>query len=159
MSDEVLEVDPQLSWARRVRDEVSIQLRLLGAALEPGTAAVELVSRSGRLRSLADVRAVAGVILVSFSVPQSELGRSTWRLAIQTPSGQFVPLLARLVAASTSPVALLPGPAPATRMRPPTPRGHRPPDHRLAGRLPAPARSVLVRARTWGREAVGRKRR
>jgi hypothetical protein len=160
MSQQVLEIDEQLSWARRVGDAVRIHLRLRSAVLEPGTAFVELLSASGeRLRSAAEVTTAEGAIVVTASMPQSELGRSVWQLTIDTPeSVEPVHLGARLLAAPTSPVALLPGPAPATRMRPPAPRTRHRQVHRRAARVPASARSVVVRARAWGREVVGRLR-
>ena len=67
----------------------------------------------------------------------------------------FVPVETRLLAAPGAPVALLPGPAPSTRMRPPTPRATRPLPIRLAERMPVPLRRLLRRARRAGRAVVG----
>lgn len=159
MRDEVLEVDGQVSWARRVGDEIQVQLRLPNAVIGPGVARMQLGTRNRQLRLPAEVTAVDGATLVAFSAPQTELGWATWHLAVQRdPGGPFVLVQARLVTASESPVALLPGPAPSTRMPPPIPRAHRSLAHRLAGRLPAPVRKVLIGARAWGREAVRRAR-
>jgi hypothetical protein len=153
VSAKALEIDERLSWARRDGDVVSVSLRLRGPALETGPATVELVSTSGRVRSQAVVRAPEGTT-IGVTVPHAELGRSTWRVMIRTStSTDFVPIEARLVAAPTCPVALLPGTAPATRMPPPMPKARRSLIHRLAARMPAPTRRVLRRARTWGRTA------
>jgi hypothetical protein len=159
VSASALEIDERLSWARREDDAVRVHLRLSGAVLAPGTASIELVSASERFRSPAVVTTAEGATVVVVSLPQSELGRSTWRLSIQTSANSgFTPIQARLVAAPTSPVALLPGPAPATRMRPPSPSTRRPAALRLAARLPVPVRRMLLRARAWGRAASRRTR-
>ena len=160
MTDQVIVVDDELSWARRVGDDVDVRLRLPDAPLEPGTTDVELVTSSKRLRSVADATLEDGVATVAFRVRQSELGSDTWSLKVRATShGSFVPLRARLLAAPGSPVAFLPGPAPATRMRPPRPRGRRSPLHRLAARLPEPARSLVRRTRGWAGGALGRRTR
>jgi hypothetical protein len=147
-----LGIDERLSWARRDGDSVSIHLSFVGRVLEPGPAVVELVSPSGRLRSSAVVTTIEDGTVADVAVPQSELGRSTWRLGIQASGDtRFVAVDARLLAAPTLPVALLPGPAPTTRMPPPTPRTRRPWPLRLAARLPAPVKQALRHARTRGR--------
>jgi hypothetical protein len=154
-----LEIDERLSWARRDGDAVSLHLRLPGAVLQPGTASMELVGSGGRLRTPAVVTADEGTTIVVVTVPQLELGRATWRLTIQASSStRFVPIEARLVAAPGCPVALLPGPAPATRMSPPTPRARRSAALRLAERLPPRARRVLLRTRAWALAAPRRPR-
>ena len=97
MTDQVIVVDDQLSWARRVGDDVDVRLRLPDAPLEPGTTDVELVTSSKRLRSVADATLEDGVATVAFRVRQSELGPDTWSLEVRTTShGSFVPLRARL---------------------------------------------------------------
>ena len=159
MSAGALIVDERLSWARSAGDAVSVHLRLPGAALTAGAVGVELVSAGHRLRSTAEVTVGDGAVTVVLDVPRSELGRSTWRVMIQArPDAGFVPVEARLLAAPGAPVALLPGPAPSTRMRSPTRRIPRPLPVRLAERLPVPLRRVLRRARRSGRAVVGRLR-
>ena len=159
MSAAVLRVDETLSWARRSGAEVIIHLRLPDAGLEAGAAGVELVSTDGRLRSTADVTATDGAAEVRLKVPHSELRSSTWQVTVQLPSStRFVPVEARLLAAPAIPVALLPGPPPSTRMRPPSPRSRPSWARRLAERLPMPLQRVLRRARSTGRAVAGRLR-
>ena len=159
MTAEAFVVDEQLSWARSSGDAVRVHLRLPGAALAPGAARVELVSKGGRLRSTAEVTVGDGAVEVVFDVPRHELGSSAWRVMIQAGADAgFVPVETRLLAAPGAPVALLPGPAPSTRMHPPTPRATRPLPIRLAERMPVPLRRLLRRARRAGRAVVGRLR-
>jgi hypothetical protein len=154
------EVDELLSWARCSGDTLIVHLRLPGAELAAGAAGVELVSTSGRIRSTAVVTVEDGVAEVLLDTPRRELGSSTWRLSIQAGrDAGSVPVEARLLAAPGSPVALLPGPAPSTRMRPPTRRPPRPLTLRLADELPTPLRRALGRARTKARTVVGHLRR
>jgi hypothetical protein len=145
MTDEVLEADELLSWARRVGDEVRVHLRLPGAALEPGPASVKLANGRRRFRLPAEVTAAEGAVVVTFSAPQAGLGRAAWRLAIQqSTSARFIRVRARLLAAATSPVALLPGPEPATRMPPPTPRTRRPGARRRRWVVPRRGRAPTI---------------
>lgn len=155
-----LAIDEQMSWARRVGDTVSVQLRVPGAALEPGVARVGLANEVTQFHVTAQVRAGEGATLVTFSAPQSELGHTAWSLAIQSSaSTHFVGLRARLLASAKLPVALLPGAEPVPRTRPTSPRTHRTPVRWFAGVLPAPVRRVLRRARAVGRKALARARR
>lgn len=159
MSAEALVVDEQLSWARSSGDAVRVHLRLPGAALAAGAVRMELVSADRRLRSTAEVTVGDGAVEVVLDIPRRELGSSTWRMKIQPGADAgFVPVETRLLAAPGAPVALLPGPAPSTRMHPPTPRVTRPLAIRLAARTPVPLRRLLRRARRAGRAVVGRLR-
>ncbi|MCW2764294.1 MAG: hypothetical protein JWO11_253 [Nocardioides sp.] len=152
-----LEVDEQLSWAQRVGDEIRVQLRLPGAGLEPGAADVRLTSGSRRIRLPAAVQAAEGAPVVTFSAPQVQLGSGVWSVAVRpSAGGQFLRARARLLAPPTQPVALLPGPAPETRMASPAPRARPSLARRLARRLPAPVRRALLRGRDRGPGSVER---
>jgi hypothetical protein len=159
VSAQALAVDEQLSWARSSGDAVSVHLRLPGTSLAAGGVRVQLVNAGMRLRSTAEVTLGDGAVEVVLDVPRLELGSSAWRVMIQArPDAEFVPVETRLLAAPGAPVALLPGPSPATRMHPPTPRVRRSWPVRLAERLPVPLRRVLHRVRRAGRAVVGRLR-
>ena len=158
-----LEVD-HLSWAQRVGADVRVRLLLPGAPMEAGPAEVELSDGDGAtLRARAEATVVEGALTLLFDVAQSALGAAPWHLALRSPDGVATPVAARLLAAPGLPVALLPGPAPRTRLRPPAPRAAgsaarpvtRPAARslvsRVARRLPAPARAALVAARERGR--------
>jgi hypothetical protein len=159
-----LEVD-HLSWARRSDDQVSVCLALPDTASASGLTEVELADAadtSRRLSARAEVATGEAGVVVSFSVPHSSLSGSMWQLAGRSSStGGSVPIEARLLAPPGAPVALLPGPTPHTRLRPPPPRRSRvmAVSSRVARRLPSPARTALLAARERGRELVRRRRR
>jgi hypothetical protein len=151
-----------LSWARRAGKDVEVRLLVLGP-VEPGTARVELTDGGhARLSARAQATPEGDGVALQFSVPQSSLGGSTWQLALSGASDTSVPISARLLAAPQIPVALLPGPAPETLLRPPAPRRREQAGSlasRWGRRLPAPARNVLRSVRDRGLAAARRVRR
>lgn len=155
MANRALEVDEQLSWAFRHGDAVRVLVRIPGRTFPPSAVVVRLSNGHLDLEVPATVGTDADTL--AFEVQQGELGRTAWRIAIQRSSGApFIQVQARLLAVDGAPVALLPGPVPATRMpalpvRPPAPPSAA---RRVAAHLPAPARRVLRRAAAAGRHAA-----
>ena len=146
MSPAPLAVDEQLSWARGSGELVSVHLRLADATLDAGIWVVELLGETGRLSQSAEVTAGPGAVEVDFTVARRALGRSAWVLLIRSGTAtRPLRVEARLLAAPGRPVALLPGPAPTTRMRAPAPRARPSWRARVATRLPRPVRTALQR--------------
>lgn len=151
MSGKALTVDERLSWARRTASEIEVVLRLPDADLAPGATQVRLGRGAETLRVDGEVRGDDGAAVVSFAVPRVSLDGAARRIRIQASAdGRAVAVAARLLARPGQPVALLPGPAPTTRMPPPAPRS-RATD---AGRGRAtPLRRALRRGRRVARAA------
>ena len=169
MRAESLAVDDQLSWARRRGEEVEVRLRLHGAELSDGPAEVVLRAGKRRLAVSGLVETAGDAAQLGFAVPRARLGRAAWRLTLKPASGDTVRVQARLLAPASQPVALLPGPVPATEMRPPAPkprprrgRGGAPRSGRATARrlpraLPRPVVAALRAARRRVRSvAAGR---
>ncbi len=147
MSREALPVDELLSYAARTGDSVRVRLHLPETDLEPGGATMRLRSGRRTLEAAADLERGDTGIVLSFTVTGVR-GARAWRLVLR-PSGEAppIPVEARLLAAPDQPVALLPGPAPATEMPPPAPRSSPSAAHRLARQLPEPIKRPLRRGR------------
>jgi capsular polysaccharide biosynthesis protein len=127
MSRNALPVDELLCWARRDGELIKVGLRLPGAELEPGAAEVLLVRRNDEHRVDAEISKRPEAVDLEFAVPQSMLGPHAWSLSLQAgPDDRIQRLEARLLGRPGQPVAVLPGPAPATKMPPPSPRRPRP---------------------------------
>lgn len=147
MSRKPLPVDELLSFAARTGDRIRVRLVLRDSDLEPGAATVRLRVGRRTLDAPADLeRGEAGTMLTFTAT--GVRGARAWRLILR-PSGeaQPIPLEARLLAAADQPVALLPGPTPATQMPPPAPRGSTSAAPRLARRLPERVKRPLRRGR------------
>jgi hypothetical protein len=157
MNDKLLQVDELTSFAHRVGDEVRVTLQLPYGAVEAGDVQVRLISDRRRFEVAGTVASDADATVVTFAAPQEQLGRPVWRLALR-PSGaeRFQRVQARLLARTSQPVALLPGPVPATRMAPPAPRPKVSAARRVAAQLPEPAKRVLRRGRAVVNSARGR---
>jgi hypothetical protein len=157
MANRALKVDEQLSWALRHGDAVRVLVRIPGTSLPPSPVVVRLSNGRRDLEVPATAGTDADAGTLAFEVPQGELGRTAWRMAIQrSPGAPFIQVQARLLAVDGAPVALLPGPVPATRMPAPPVRPPAPPSaaRRVAAHLPAPARRALRRAAAAGRHAA-----
>ena len=148
---EPLAVD-HLSWARREQGRISVSLVVTGVPDGPGPTEMELSDGNGNsLVAPAEVTPYGQSVAIRFDVPRESLGDSAWQVSLRTSAGTSIPVSARLLAAPHLPVALLPGPAPVTRLRAPAPRRRHSSAHALARRvvrrLPAPARSAVRAAR------------
>lgn len=116
MSPNELSVDLTTSYAQRTGGTIRVVL-----GLDDSSGA----GPSLRLRSR---KRVATAVIEPGSTPGTVEARvanlppGVWRLSLGTEEGDAVPLEARLVAVRKQPVALLPGPRPATKMAPPQPR-------------------------------------
>jgi hypothetical protein len=117
------EVAVATSHARRVGDEVYLLLELLDADLPTGDAEMRLVLGERRAKVPATVSAPGSGVLVACTVPAHVRGRGAWHLALR-PAGatSFKRIDARLIVHRDQPVAVLPGPAPKTRLAAPAPR-------------------------------------
>lgn len=148
MSPRAIPVDELLSYATRTGDSVRVQVHLRDSDIPAGDATIRL--RSARRVLDADAHVVRGEkgILIMFTVA-GDLGRRPWRLVLRHPAvDQPAPLEARLLAATGQPVALLPGPTPATEMPAPAPRSSTSTAHQLVRRLPEPLKRPLRRGRS-----------
>ncbi|MFC4783171.1 hypothetical protein ACT8ZV_01755 [Nocardioides sp. MAHUQ-72] len=143
-------VDVAASYARR--DDEGVHLVLLLPDLETGSGPVVVRLRDGErtVRRPAVVSTDADGVRLELVLPAAKLGRGVWRLAVRTaPDAPFTRIEARLLTGRKQPVALLPGPTPATRMPAPEPA----PKH--TGRPAAARRSRSVPVRR-GRRLVTR---
>lgn len=148
MNDKPLQVDELLSFAHRVGDEVRVTLRLTDGNIEAGPARVRLVNDRRRFEVDGAVTSESDGTVLTFTAPQDKLRRAVWRVALRPANGErFQRAQARLLATPAQPVALLPGPTPATRMTPPAPRPKVSVARRVAAQLPDPAQRVLRRGR------------
>lgn len=147
MSRKALPVDELLSYAVRSGDGIRVRLHLRGSDLAPGAATVRLRSGRRTLEAAATLeRGDTGALLDLTAT--GVRGPRAWRLVLRPAGGgPPIPLEARLLAAPDRPVALLPGPAPATEMPPPAPRSSPSTARRLGTRLPEPVKRPLRRAR------------
>ena len=153
MRDRMHKVDELVSFAHRVGEDVAVQLQLPAASLPPGTAEVRLRSGKRSFVVPAEVSSEgageAGGARVTFTAPGSKVERGVWRLALQPSSEEgFARVQARLLVRPSQPVALLPGPVPATRMPAPEPRRPQSAAVRLAHQLPTPVQDALRRGRS-----------
>ena len=116
-------MDPTRSQVRRVDEGIRVVLLVPDLSL-PGSG-VRLRLRSGEkvFRHEATAHTSDKGTVVEASLGPRRWGRRAWQLAVQAEDGPFVPVGARLLAAPGQPVALLPGPAPDTRMPPPAAGG------------------------------------
>ena len=121
---EILPVDPLLSYARRVGDDVKVVL-VVGPAEEPLGAdiALRLRSKGAAVDVPAAVAPVdGGRSRIEALLPGGEVGDGTWRLKLlgRATFGRLN-LQTRLLLRAGMPVALLPGPSPDTRLPEPAP--------------------------------------
>jgi len=150
-----LEVDELTSWARRRDGGIDVSVRLPGTALPPGPVQVRLVAGDARRRCEGTARADGEATVLDFRVEELRLGPRAWQIAVRSgEQDPFQRVRARLLAVAQQPVALLPGPAPATVHAPPAPRPRQTRLHRVAATLPPPVRSRLRRVRDKAREGV-----
>ena len=102
-------------------------IRLVLRLAEPGDLAegtIPIQLRSGKNQIAADVkvRRDADGALLEGRLASAHLPARVWTMALVPDGRPRIPLQARLLTSSRQPVALLPGPTPATKMPPPGPR-------------------------------------
>jgi hypothetical protein len=149
---EIERVDIAASYARRLDDEVQLVLLLPDAEPGPGPVVVRLRDGGRTLKHPATIGLVPGGARLEMVAPAQKLGRGVWRLAVRTrPDAAFTRIEARLLTGRGQPVALLPGPAPETRMPAPEPAG-RPATEAARG---LPARMVRRARRVIGGGRLG----
>lgn len=151
----VLGVDELSSWARRRDGGIDVSVRLPRTTLATGPTEVRLVAGNARRRCEGTVRADGDARVLDFRVDQLRLGHLAWQIAVRSgEQDRFRRVRARLLAVGGQPVALLPGPAPATVLAAPAPRGSQTPVRRLVAALPPPVRARLRRARDLARRGT-----
>ena len=124
MADSVQPIITISSYARRSGDQIHLVLDIPSdGGITAGAAEVRVKGPRATARASATVTPVAGGSRVQASLPARSLKADVYRLALR-PNGQdtFQRLQARLVVSPTQPIALLPGPAPRTRILPPRPQ-------------------------------------
>ncbi len=136
------------SYARLTGEDLLVQVHLPDSAplTDP-----QLRLRDGdrRIRARADVAPADHGVVLSARFPRRRLRPGVWRVAVRDGRGApYQRLQARLVVGRGQPVALLPGPAPRTRMAPP-----RPAETRSAGGL---RHSVSLAGRRAAAKALSR---
>lgn len=120
-------VDVSASFAQRTRtgQDVRVVLSLSDLPDVPEPAVLRLRSGKRTVRAPLTQRVTAEGTVLEATVPAADLKPAVWALALRGGEGetrQVHPLEARLLTSRTQPVALLPGPTPATRIPPPAPR-------------------------------------
>lgn len=116
-------VDPLLSYARRVGNDVKVVLVVeREAPVDPGAV---LRLRDGETVDVPVTLRPAGADRdrVEAVLPGDRVGEGTWRMKLVAPGGgERRNLQTRVLIRSGMPVALLPGRPPATRLEEPEPR-------------------------------------
>jgi len=121
-SNAELAVDLTESYAHRVGDGVHLVMRVDEASAIGGRDLLQL--RKGKRIVRVPVTATpspSGMVLDAI-VSTQQIGVGTWRLGLASVAERPVPLEARLIYSRKQPVALLPGPLPATVLEPPAPK-------------------------------------
>ena len=136
------------SYARRTTDSVVLRLHLPQAdAVDAGSLRLTSLGKGPTRRvdaSTQTAQAASGVV-VTATVPRAEVEPGRWQLRLRTADGSgYRRAKARLLVRPDQPVALMVGPAPATRMAPPKPRG------RAGAQSGRAARVQAVRSRLGG---------
>jgi hypothetical protein len=121
-------VDYPYSYAHRSGEELRIVLDLapphdLTPTWPDGEGPILRLRHEGRtVRTPATLAEHGRWLRLDATVPWTRLRPGVWNLAVRLPQGGGLrPLQARLLVSRKRPVALLPGPAPRTRMAPPRP--------------------------------------
>lgn len=117
------------SYARRSAGHVFVQLHVrdVGEAHHGGSMTLQLVSLGKapkrRVEVEADVAPAARGAILRAQLPRADVEPGRWQVRIRESAGEdFRRAPARLLVSPDQPVALLVGPAPATRMPPPKAR-------------------------------------
>jgi hypothetical protein len=122
---EPLAVDVSGSFAQKTGQDVRVVLAVPQLPELPEPTVLRLNNGKRNVRApLAQRDTAEGTVLES-SVPAAALRPSVWSLALVGGAGaerRVQPLEARLLTSRKQPLALLPGPTPATRMPAPAPR-------------------------------------
>jgi hypothetical protein len=122
-------VEAIASYAHRSGEDIHLVVTVPEIDLADGPVDLRFSDGSRRFREAATARAEGSGAVIEARVPAARFGRPVWRIAVRSSEAEpFQPLQVRLLARADLPVALLPGPKPATRMAPPPPRsqGSRP---------------------------------
>lgn len=115
-----------LSYARRSGKDLTLVIQL------PNVTEIDSPDVQLRLRGQRDTARIAGTLtkdpdrpgaMLRARVPARSVKPDVYRIAMRPASGgEFGRIQARLLVGRAQPVALLPGPAPRTKMQPPRPR-------------------------------------
>ncbi|MGZ5416405.1 MAG: hypothetical protein ACXWDI_04440 [Nocardioides sp.] len=116
------------SYARRSGSDVRLQIHLPQTeALESPTLQLKSVGKGPKrnLDTEVSVTPAAQGVLVTATVPVSEVEPGLWQVRVREGDADFRRVRARLLVDPKQPIALLSGPVPETRMAPPRPRKRR----------------------------------
>lgn len=130
MSQPPVKVETISSYARRSGSAIELVLRLEdGEAVAGPSTSLRVRGPRGAVSTTAAVSATQRGVQLDASLPSNRLAPGVWRIAVRPePGAPFRRVQARLLVSRTQPVALLPGPAPRTKMEPPSRRtAQRPP--------------------------------
>ncbi len=109
---QAIQCDALASFCQRQGEDVLVSLRLGPGDLDPGEAQVVLVGPKSKVRVTGSIDREGDGLLLTFAVPQSELGWRAMEIAVRPSAGDARPTDARLLAAKHRPCALLIGPVP-----------------------------------------------
>lgn len=114
------------SYARRTTDSVVLTLHLPGTdAVDAGGIRLASLGKGPKRRVdvAAQVAPASSGVLVTATVPRTEVEPGRWQLRLRTADGSgYRRVKARLLVRPDQPVALMVGPTPLTLMAPPKPR-------------------------------------
>jgi hypothetical protein len=117
-----IDVDPIGSYAHRAGDEIHVVLSLVDGVVDGDSVTMRLGNGDRTVRCQAKVTTSPQGVVLDLRAPAKKLGRGVWGLAYRAqPGGELTRLEARLLTGARQPIALIPGPRPATRMPEPTP--------------------------------------
>lgn len=122
-----LRVDPLLSYARRVGDDVEVILEVEGDPPGGGSeASLRLLSGDTMEQAASVTVSGPGRFRLELRIPESRLEGRTWRMRLLDQARpEPRNLQTRLLVRAHVPVALLPGRVPSTRLPEPSPRRNR----------------------------------
>jgi hypothetical protein len=122
---EPLTVDVSASFAQRTGQDVRVVLAVDDLPELPEPTVLRLNNGKRNVRAPLARRGTAEGTVLESSIPMATLRPSVWTLALVGGAGatrRVHPVEARLLTSRKQPLALLPGPTPATRMPAPAPR-------------------------------------
>jgi hypothetical protein len=135
-----LAVELTESYAQVVGDDVRLVVRLPDDSTVGGRDMLQLKKGKRVVRIPVSHSASSTGTILEATVPIEQIGSGTWRLGLASDTERPMPLEARLVYNHKQPVALLPGPLPATVLPPPVPAARRPTSPSRSGLYTAMAR-------------------
>lgn len=118
-----LQVDPLLSYARRLDEDIRIVLQVHPSDdLSANQAFLRLLGPDEARRVRATVTPLSKRVLIEALVPADQLTPGTWRLKLRLGDSTLRNLRSRLILSPGQPVALLCGRPPQTLLPEPEPR-------------------------------------